>query len=294
MAERFQREALCLLGNAYFQVYLVKGEKSAALIETGVSATTAGIVAELTNLGIRPDYLIITHPHSDHVCGLASLRQAYPDAKVIAGKGAAAFLDHPRTAAALIHEDRHMATFLAAEGLVEPPEYSEGLPSLQGSLPMGEGDELDLGGVTLHFMEAKGHAPGNILVHIPALDTILAADSLGYRCSVQGFFPVFFTGYRDYLETIDRIADFKPRALGMAHHGFLQDVAVNAAIKKARDDARRMRKRIMTNGTNEDVLAQEIFQDYYRDELTLYSPGNILSCCRLLVRRARDVQQLSV
>jgi glyoxylase-like metal-dependent hydrolase (beta-lactamase superfamily II) len=33
----------------------------------------------------------------------------------------------------------------------------------------------------ISFLEAKGHSPGNILVHIPAVKAVLVSDSLGNR-----------------------------------------------------------------------------------------------------------------
>jgi hypothetical protein len=37
----------------------------------------------------------------------------------------------------------------------------------------------------------------------------------------------------------------------------------------------------------EEKIIEEIYRDYYRDELTLYSRENIITCCKLLVRRSR-------
>jgi len=36
----------------------------------------------------------------------------------------------------------------------------------------------------------------------------------------------------------------------------------------------------------EGEIIEEIFRDYYRDELTLYSKENIITCCKLLVRHS--------
>jgi hypothetical protein len=40
-------------------------------------------------------------------------------------------------------------------------------------------------------------------------------------------------------------------------------------------------------GEEEGAVA-EIFAEFTRDELTLYSRENIMNCCRLLIRRSRE------
>jgi 2-aminobenzoylacetyl-CoA thioesterase len=63
-----------VLGERPFPVYLVRGDRFAALIEAGISATAAEVVRGLTQLEVTPDFIVITHPHGDHAMGLTPLR----------------------------------------------------------------------------------------------------------------------------------------------------------------------------------------------------------------------------
>ena len=111
---RLLTDNLWVVGNYYFNLYLVKGEQAAALIEVGVSAVVDDVVRQLGDLKIRPSFMVVTHPHADHITGLPGLRERFPNDLVVAGEGAAEFLAHPKTAPALFIEDRHMSDFLAA------------------------------------------------------------------------------------------------------------------------------------------------------------------------------------
>jgi glyoxylase-like metal-dependent hydrolase (beta-lactamase superfamily II) len=281
---------LRILGNEYFHFYLIQGNDTCALVEIGISATADILLEQLSSMGAEPDFLIVTHPHSDHVTSLDYLKQAFPKAKVIAGKGAESFLNHPKAMKSMMTEDRHMMESMISQGLFTCRPVIAFPPSLSGCTIMNDGDELDLGGLMISFLEARGHSPGNILVHIPDLKTLLVSDSLGNRYPGQGFFPTFFTGYTDYLATIDRLSALNPQILGLAHNGlFSRDEDIKAIFQKSREAANYVKKYIINDDRDDETIARNLFKLYYNDELTIYSPENILNCCRLLVRRIREL-----
>ena len=281
---------LWILGNDYFHLYLIKGSDACALVETGISATADILLEQLSSMGTEPDFLIVTHPHSDHVTGLDSLKHAFPRATVMVGNGAESFLNHPKAVKNIINEDRHMAESMASHGLLTRRQVITSVPSLAGCTVMSDGNELYLGGLMIRFLEAKGHSPGNLLVHIPGLKTLLVSDSLGNRYPGQRFFPTFFTGYDDYLATIDHLASLDPMILGLAHNGlFSKDEEIKEAFQKSRESANYVKAYVINDARDDETIARNLFRLYYNDELTIYSPENILNCCRLLVRRIREL-----
>jgi glyoxylase-like metal-dependent hydrolase (beta-lactamase superfamily II) len=139
-------------------------------------------------------------------------------------------------------------------------------------------------------LEAKGHSPGNILVHIPGIKTLLVSDSLGNRYPGQGFFPTFFTGYADYLATIDHLAALDPMILGLAHNGlFSRSEDIQETFQKSRETANYVKAYVINDARDDETIARNLFRLYYHDELTIYSQENILTCCRLLIRRIREL-----
>jgi 2-aminobenzoylacetyl-CoA thioesterase len=277
---------ICVLGDGRFPVYLIRGDRCSALIEAGISYTADEVVRELDVLRMIPDFIVITHPHGDHVMGLDSLRERYPGIRVLAGEGAAAFLSHPAAAASIVAEERHMAAYLAAQGCPSRCTPAGKVPDLGNAQICKEGDELDLGSVTIRFLEVRGHCPGNLALFVPEEKALLASDSLGFRYSGGGLFPVFFTGYRDYLTTLDRLESLQPEILGLGHHWFTRGKDAAGAFVLARRSAAGLRESLRDDSRDGEAVVAGMVDTFYRDDLTLYSRENITDCCRLLLRRS--------
>lgn len=280
-------DGLWLLGNSYFNLYLAKGNKASALMEMGISATADDVANQLDKIGTAPDYLVVMHPHGDHIDGLPILREYFPSALVMVGTGVQEFLAHPKTLAGLISDDRYYSEFLAGKGLGSPRPPLREPPSLEGAIIVSDNEELDLGGLTLRFLDVKGHALGNLAVYIPELRALMPSDSLGFRIPSLGFFPIFFTGYDHYMATMNRLQVLDCEILGLPHQGPLFGKDIRDAFATARRNASSLWEKIRNDQRPEEEIIKDIYRDYYRDELTLYSRENIITCCKLLVRRSR-------
>jgi glyoxylase-like metal-dependent hydrolase (beta-lactamase superfamily II) len=280
-------EGLWALGNSFFNLYLVRGKTASALVDTGISAMADEVIGQVDELGVKPDTLIVTHPHPDHINGLDALRERYPEARVVIGPGAREFLAHPKTEAALVAEDRFMAEFLESRGYRPGRPPIGRPPSVSGAEVAGDNETIDLGGLTLRILHVGGHAIGNILVHVPELQALMASDSLGFRIPSVGFFPIFFTGYWDYMATLDRLETLEPRILCLAHQGPLVGQDARKAFRDAREATRSLYEEIRNDPRDEDALINELYPRFYRDELALYTSDNIIGGCRLIIRRSR-------
>ena len=281
-------EGLWVVGNYYFNLYLVKGEQASALIEVGVSAVVDEVIRQLDSLHISPTFLVVTHPHTDHVTGLDGLRERYPQALVVAAEGAAEFLAHPKAGETMIPEDRHMTEFLESNGIKPGRPPIEDPPSLANCLIAREGDEMDLGGLTLRFISVTGHAPGKIVVHIPEIDALILSDSLGFRYPGRGVFPLLLTNYAEYIATLDRLESLRPRIVGVAHQGPLLGDDIERAFEESKREAVELRDKIVNDPRDDEEVAADVFRKYYKDECTAYTPENIMSCARIVVKRARE------
>jgi len=278
-------ENFWLLGNYYFNLYLIKGEKASAIVEAGISAIVDTVIGQLESLNAYPTYLVVTHPHSDHITGLSGLQERFPEAYVVAGEGAQEFLSHPKAKKVLVFEDRFMTQMVLIKGLKpgRPPLHRP--PAFGNCLLVGDGDEIDLGGITLRFLALKGHSPGNIGVYIPDISTLTVSDSLGFHYPKRGFLPLFFTGFHDYMASMDRLEAIKAKILCPGHQGPLIGPDAKKAFQVARKASIDLLGRIIENQKNKDSIAEEIFHEFYKDEFKMYSGENIESCCKLLVHR---------
>lgn len=280
-------ENLWLLGNYCFSLYLIRGRNASALVETGISATGDTVIGQLDALGVSPDYLVVTHPHTDHLTGLTGLCERFPHAVPLVGEGASDFINHPKAKDAMIREDRFMAKRLSEMGYPVGRVGGEDFSLPEARIEVDRPHEIDLGGVTLRCLPVKGHSPGNIIVHIPEKEALLVSDSLGFRFPGRFICPLFFTGLSDYLATMEELTALAPRILGFGHQGSLVGEEATTAFVEAREAALAICKEILSN-REDGKLAERLFNHFYRDEFSLYSEENISGCVRLLIRRCLE------
>jgi glyoxylase-like metal-dependent hydrolase (beta-lactamase superfamily II) len=134
--------------------------------------------------------IYVTHPHPDHLFGLAVLHQAFPSAKIVA---------LPATVAGA-------KTGWPARQKFWFPTYGNNIPGPEPVLP----EELSSPMLTLEGEQfpitggVQGDGPGNSFVYIPSLKAVVAGDTV-YR-----LLRVPRQGSRDWMKTLDQIAALKP------------------------------------------------------------------------------------
>lgn len=280
---RCVNERLWIVGEEQFCHYVIRGHHGTALVEVGVTATAEMVARHLTDIGVNPDYLVVTHPHVDHITGLAFLKKAFPHSTVICGHGAAAFLRHTSVVTSIIHDDRYISRILAYTNAPSPT-----IDDLSSAQVQGDGDRLDLGAVTLEFLDVRGHAPGHIAIYVPEMEALFPSDALGYYLPPANFFPLYFTGFSFFMDSMRRLKALRPKILGTTHRGYFEGSEISDVFSQAENEALSLCRRIRSDGRDENTVAEELFQLYYCEELGIYSPENIRECCRLLVRRSRE------
>jgi len=278
-----------ILGNYYFNLFLVTGPKKTVLFETGISGGVDRVIGQLEVLGSAPDILVVSHPHTDHITGLPGLKQRYPKADVLAGKGAMEFITHPKAGPGLIAEDKFISQSLRKSGIVPGRPSLGSAPDLAGHTEVRQSRDLDLGGGTLlTLIPVAGHSPGNLIAWEKKQGILFCSDSLGFHYPGRGFWPLFFTDARAYLETIDMMDDLAPKMICPAHQGPIKGKDVRACLALARQTTLDLINRVVQETGDDEALAEALFAESYKDEFTLYTRSNIMNCNRLLIKRARE------
>jgi len=220
---------------------MVFGEKDMLVIDPQFTLSEAHrLAAEILESKKNLTTIYITHPHPDHLFGLAVLKQAFPSARIVA---------LPATVNAA-------KTAWPARQKFWVNTYGNNIPGPEAVLP----EELSTPVLTLEGEQfpitggVQGDGPGNSFVYIPSLKAVVAGDTV--------FDRVYFGVPRDkareeWMKTLDQISALKPDILIPGHQGpgakhdlsaidfmkkYIADWDANVAASK---DAAEMRARVL-------------------------------------------------
>lgn len=140
-----------------YNAYLVIGEK-VALIDTVEEAFGSRLEANIREtIGDRPvDFLVVNHMEPDHSSSITALRRLYPDMKIV--------------------------------GNAKTLQMIGGFYGIcSGTLEVGEGDTIDLGGLTLSFhLIPMVHWPETMVSWCPEQRTVFSGDAFGTFGALDG------------------------------------------------------------------------------------------------------------
>jgi glyoxylase-like metal-dependent hydrolase (beta-lactamase superfamily II) len=231
--------------NRPLKLYLLIGASASLLMDTGDAAVPEkDILPYFASIGFDPKqltYIMITHPDVDHQGGLARMKQAAPNAKVICGTADRQQVESPE---ALI-ELRYRA-FLQRHG-VGPDDAARAklLPRCGAYVPVditySGGEQLRLGpDLVIEILHLPGHSHGHLGVYLPQHQTAIIADAVHGTANrfIDGraAFAVTYMYIDEYLGTIDLLAAMKLQKVFSCHWAdCLSPEAVQAWLAESRD-----------------------------------------------------------
>ena len=197
---------------------MISGDKDMLVIDPQFSLSEAHrLAAEILESKKNLATIYITHPHPDHLFGLAVLHQAFPNAKIVA-------LPATVTGAKTGWPARQKFWF---------PTYGNNIPGPDPVLP----EELSSPVLTLEGEQfpitggVQGDGPGNSFVYIPSLKAVIAGDTVFDRV----YFGVPKDKAReDWMKTLDQISALQPAIVIPGHQGpgAKHDLSAIAFMKK--------------------------------------------------------------
>ena len=134
--------------------YLVEGDHTAAVIDTGITPGVQ-IMPMLRTLTGKPMVLVLTHAHIDH----------------------------------FHHMDEFDTVYMSHRELELSEEILRGMMAgkdldLAGNIHVETGSRIDLGGCTLEICDIPGHTPGSVAIFDDRDDIVFTGDAIGSGCGV--------------------------------------------------------------------------------------------------------------
>ena len=175
-----------ILGRFHERMYLVKGERRAALIDTGCGF--GSLKAEVDRINTLPLIVLLTHGHQDHAMGAVEFDEVWlnPEEQEV-------FLRHTdgpyRLLGLAISRDAKLVT---PEDMLPPPDYDS-------FRPLRAGDLFDLGGVTIEAFACPGHSRGHLVFLDREHKILFSGDAVSNASFLLGKEAVSVEEYRDNL-----------------------------------------------------------------------------------------------
>ena len=137
------------------------------------------LTKEVRDNDVNIKYIILTHGHSDHICGVNEHKAEFPDAKIVAYKDEEAMLENPN--------------------LNQSPGF--GVPySTNADILVSDGDELKVGDVTLKFIHTPGHTEGGMCIYVKEAKALFSGDTLFRQSIGRTDFPG--GSYKEIMDSI--------------------------------------------------------------------------------------------
>lgn len=186
---RFRSEKLTehitrIFGITDEQMYLIEGREKAVLIDTGCGVgSLKSFVDRLTKL---PIIVLLTHGHVDHAMGAGEFSEVYMNRR-----DDYIYVQH--------REEQVRMDYVAQipeNTNIQKEEYVPA-PECDFFLDLKEGDEFDLGEISIKIFECPGHTRGSVVMLIPEERVLLLGDS----CNPLLF---LFDDYSEGLSTYEK------------------------------------------------------------------------------------------
>ncbi len=143
--------------NAY--IVWVRDEGPCWIVDPGLAPTPSRIVAHINKHKLKPEALILTHGHLDHIAGVPEIMDAFPTLPI------------------------HIAA-AAKPALTDPGEnlsQAYGAPLVIGdydTVDLPEGATLELDGIAWKALDTSGHAPGSRSLYCEKAGIVIVGDAL--------------------------------------------------------------------------------------------------------------------
>ncbi len=129
------------------------------IVDPGLPPSARDVIAHIEEHGLKPDAVLITHGHADHIAGVPEVLQAFEGLAAYIGDGDKPALTDPR---------ENLSVNLGASFTVECADTRDLAPNT----------ELTLDGTTWKVLDTAGHSPGGRSFYCAAAGVVFVGDTL--------------------------------------------------------------------------------------------------------------------
>ncbi len=204
-------------GNFMYPGFVLAGTDRALMIDCGLNILGPLYLKSLGDIlgpGKPLDYLFLTHSHYDHLGAAPYLKRKMPSL----GIGGHEKIEHLMGRESVI---RRMTELGDIQRPLFPglEEDDTSLGPLTLDLKLRDGDVIDLGGLRCEVYAAPGHTADSMAYFFPEVSALFPGEAIGVPEGLDGVGVQveFLSSVEDYIATIKRLEELKPKRIYMAH-----------------------------------------------------------------------------
>jgi glyoxylase-like metal-dependent hydrolase (beta-lactamase superfamily II) len=248
--------------------YLITG-KHPVLFDAGMTFMGPLYLAGLkTHLGEadRLKFHFLTHSHFDHAGASPYLKRHIPDMKIGASPAAAETFRKPNAIELIRNLSRSLEEQYA--DLIGKEDVT--FQGLEIDLVLDDGMEIDLGeGRTCIVIATPGHTRDSLSFYIPALKAVITGEAVGVFDRNYTIHPEFTSSYKDYLNSLKKLAALDIDLIMMSHFFVLTAEDARGYINRSIDQTELFKERIerylQDSDGNRKSVVQKIFKEDFED-----------------------------
>jgi glyoxylase-like metal-dependent hydrolase (beta-lactamase superfamily II) len=282
------RDRLWYLGREESGIYLLEGESCSLILSGGMSYLAPVVLKQIHDFGIAEEKirkLLILHAHFDHV-GLAPFfKRRYPAMDIFALARGWEILRMPKGIETINAFSHLVAERMGFTGWLEGHDL-DWRDDIAGVV-VAEGNEIDLGGLTIRILETPGHSSCSLSAYCPEIRALFPSDGGGIPYEDM-ILPAGNSNYTRYQQSLEKLKPLAVDILCADHYGFVTGPEAETYIARSIDAAREYRALIEAiyrrTGSSEETVKQLLDDIYSRRPGYFLSPEIYAGVCRQTVR----------
>jgi len=222
-------------------LYIIKGEKT-FLIDSGLTVKAEKYAAALSECvpDGKIDTLLLTHSHYDHVGACAYLQDIFKF-NILGSRDTLGLLENPDIIEMIDFQNREVKELIS-----DPSDIKCEMPKNLEELAEGEKIKVSADRF-IEVIAAPGHSHCSLSYLLLPDRVLFPGDSAGMMEKDGRKRPVFFSGFKDYENTLRRLAGIEPEILAFAHARHIKGKdKVKDYFKESLDEARKLKDKILS------------------------------------------------
>ena len=252
------------------ECYLIDGGEKTALYDCGMAYCHERLISNirllLDELGkSRPDIVLMSHTHYDHIGALPYLIREWPDICVMGAEKAVSVFKSSTAKATMKRLGQTAATQYGDEKEREEEILVDGF---RVDRILKEGDQVELGERTVKVYETPGHTDCSLTYHLLPDDVLFLCESVGLARGPEVMHAAILKDYRASVASALKCRAIGARHLVSSHFGivpeYYSEQYYTDYLRVAREQYD-MTRNMLAEGRGYDDILEEYKSRYWSD-----------------------------